>query len=595
MSTLELGLIGNCAISALIDGMGRIAWCCLPRFDGDPFFSSLLANEEQAAARGYWSVEIDRFASAEQHYEHNTAILVTRLTDADGASLEIRDYCPRFRNHDRMFHPTMIVRQIRAVTGSPKVRVRIRPTNDYGSGRPAVTRGSNHIRYVCPDLTMRLTTDAAVSYLLDETWFLLDQPVTMLLGPDESLTASLSETARNFEERTARYWQDWSRALSIPFEWQDAVIRAAITLKLSTYEETGAIVAAMTTSVPEAAGTERNWDYRLCWLRDAYFVVHALNRLSATKTLERYLGYISNVAVNAGHDDLQPLYGLSFAHKLDEFTVDGLAGYRGNGPVRVGNAAYTQIQNDVYGAVILAAAQTFFDSRIVRQGNEELYRKLSAFGRHAVEKFDKPDAGPWELRTIASVHTFSALMCWAAADRLARIADHLGHTDDAAEWGGHAATMRARIMEEAWNQDLGSYVSTFGGDQMDASLLLMHELGFHAGTDERYVGTVAMIEKHLRKGGHLFRYVAADDFGVPETAFNVCTFWFIEALAVTGREEEAREMFEGMLACRNKLGLLSEDTDPKTGELWGNFPQTYSMVGLIKCAMRLSRKWEDAF
>ena len=186
-------------------------------------------------------------------------------------------------------------------------------------------------------------------------------------------------------------------------------------------------------------------------------------------------------------------------------------------------------------------------------------------------------------------------MCWAAADRLARIAEHLGHAEDAAVWGRHAATMRARIMEDAWNNELGSYVSTFGGDQMDASLLLMHELGFHAGTDERYVGTVAMIEKHLRKGGHLFRYIAADDFGVPETAFNVCTFWFIEALAVTGREEEAREMFEGMLACRNKLGLLSEDTDPKTGELWGNFPQTYSMVGLIKCAMRLSRKWEDAF
>lgn len=595
MSTLELGLIGNSAISALIDGTGRISWCCLPRFDGDPFFSSLLGDEEQAAARGYWSIEIERQVSTKQRYEHNTAILVTTMTDADGASLEIRDFCPRFRNYDRMFHPTMLIRQINALNGSPKVRVCIRPTSDYGSSRPVVARGSNHIRYVCPDLTMRLTTDAAVSYLLEESWFLLDKPVTMILGPDESLTASLSETARTFEERTARYWQDWSRALSIPFEWQDAVIRAAITLKLSTYEETGAIVAAMTTSVPEAAGSQRNWDYRLCWLRDAYFVVHALNRLSATKTLERYLGYISNVVVNAEHDDLQPLYGLSFGHKLDEYTVDGLAGYRGNGPVRVGNAAYTQIQNDVYGAVILAAAQTFFDSRIVRQGNEELYRKLAAFGRHAVEKFDKPDAGPWELRTIASVHTFSALMCWAAADRLARIADHLGHAEDAVEWSAHAATMRDRIMNEAWNDELGSYVSSFGGDQMDASLLLMHELGFHAGSDERYVGTVAMIEKHLRKGGHLFRYIAADDFGVPETAFNVCTFWFIEALAVTGREKEAREMFEGMLACRNKLGLLSEDTDPKTGELWGNFPQTYSMVGLIKCAMRLSQKWEDAF
>ncbi|MBO6559652.1 MAG: glycoside hydrolase family 15 protein [Nisaea sp.] len=595
MSTLELGMIGNCAISALIGETGTIQWCCLPRFDGDPFFSALLANEEQAAERGFWQVEIANFASSSQRYERNSAVLVTTLTDRDGASLDIVDFCPRFRNFDRMFHPTMIVRQLRPVSGSPKVRVRIRPTVDYGSGRPTITRGSNHVRFVGPDLTMRLTTDATISYLLEETWFLLDQPLSMMLGPDESLTSSLAETARTFRERTDSYWREWSRALSIPYEWQDVVIRSAITLKLSTFEETGAIVAAMTTSVPEAAGSERNWDYRLCWLRDAYFVVHALNRLSATKTLERYLNYISNIAVNVGSEDLQPLYGLSLAHKLDEFTVEGLAGYRGNGPVRVGNAAYTQIQNDVYGAVILAAAQSFFDSRIGRPGNEDLYRELAKLGQMAVQKFDKPDAGIWELRTIASVHTFSALMCWAAADRLGRIADRIGHSAEAAAWRQHASEMRRRIMEEAWNEELGSYVSTFGGDQMDASLLLMHELGFHDGKDPRFVGTVAMIEKQLRKGDHLFRYIAPDDFGVPETAFNVCTFWFIEALAVTGREAEAREMFGGILACRNKLGLLSEDVDPETGELWGNFPQTYSMVGMIKCAMRLSRKWEDAF
>ncbi|WP_420404446.1 glycoside hydrolase family 15 protein [Nisaea sp.] len=595
MSTLELGMIGNCAISALIGETGTIQWCCLPRFDGDPFFSALLADEGQAAERGFWEIEVANLADSSQRYERNSAVLVTTLTDRDGASLEIVDFCPRFRNFDRMFHPTMIVRQIRPLTGSPKVRIRIRPTTGYGSGRPTITRGSNHVRFVGPDLTMRLTTDATISYLLEESWFLLDKPLSMMLGPDESLTSSLAETGRTFRERTESYWREWSRALSIPYEWQDVVIRAAITLKLSTFEETGAIVAAMTTSVPEAAGSERNWDYRLCWLRDAYFVVHALNRLSATKTLEHYLNYISNIAVNVGSEDLQPLYGLSLAHKLDEYTVEGLAGYRGNGPVRVGNAAYTQVQNDVYGAVILAAAQTFFDSRIGRPGNEDLYRELAKLGQMAVKKFDKPDAGIWELRTIASVHTFSALMCWAAADRLGRIADRIGHAAEAAAWRQHAREMQRRIMEEAWNEELGSYVSTFGGDQMDASLLLMHELGFHDGKDPRFVGTVAMIEKQLRKGDHLFRYIAPDDFGVPETAFNVCTFWFIEALAVTGREAEAREMFEGILACRNKLGLLSEDVDPETGELWGNFPQTYSMVGMIKCAMRLSRKWEDAF
>jgi GH15 family glucan-1,4-alpha-glucosidase len=432
------------------------------------------------------------------------------------------------------------------------------------------------------------------SYILDQTWFLLDAPVSMLLGADESLTDSIPETARVFFDDTVRYWRDWTRSLNIPFEWQDEVIRSAITLKLCTFEETGAVIAAMTTSIPEAPNSQRNWDYRYCWLRDAYFVVHTLNRLSATRTLEHYLRYIQNiVAKTAEGAVLQPLYSITLDDRIEERIVDTLPGYRGMGPVRVGNAAYLQVQHDVFGSVILAVAQSFFDTRLTRMGDEALYRQLARLGRVAVERFDVPDAGIWELRTRASVHTFSALMCWAAADRLARIATVLGLDDEAADWRAHAETMHARICDEAWSDELGGFSATFGGQDLDASLLLIHELGFLKGDDPRYVGTVEAIEKGLKRGNHVFRYDAPDDFGTPEVAFTVCTFWFIEALAAIGRKDEARQMFEEILACRNSLGLLSEDVDPVTGELWGNFPQTYSMVGLIKCAMRLSRPWED--
>jgi GH15 family glucan-1,4-alpha-glucosidase len=382
--------------------------------------------------------------------------------------------------------------------------------------------------------------------------------------------------------------------LSIPFEWQDAVIRAAITLKLCTYEETGAIIAAITTSVPEAPNSNRNWDYRFCWLRDAYFVIHTLNRLSATQTLENYLRYINNVVANTD-GNLRPLYGLTITNTLEERNVESLAGYRGMGPVRVGNQAHMQVQNDVFGSVILAAAQTFFDNRLSKPGDMGLYRQLCHLGQMAVECFDKPDAGIWELRTKIAVHTFSALMCWAAADRLARIAERLNIPDEADQWRRHADRMHARIDEEAWNVSLNSYVATFSGHDVDASLLLMHELGFISCQDPRFLGTINAVENALKQGDHLFRYVNADDFGVPKTAFTVCTFWYIEALALCGRHEEARATFERVLSCRTRLGLLSEDIDPSTGELWGNFPQTYSMVGLIKCAMRLSKSWEEAF
>ncbi len=595
MKTLDLALIGNSSIGALLDEKAEVVWACFPRFDGDALFCSLLRERADEAGFGFMAVDLPDFTHAEQEYLTNTAILVTRLHDRHGGVVEVTDFSPRFRQHGRMFAPMTLVRQVRRLSGSPRIVLRVRPAHDYGRERPAMTWGSNHIRFVTPDLVLRLTTDASVTAVIEETPFFLDDMVTLILGPDETLQGAVGETGRRFAEETAAYWREWVRYLSIPYEWQEAVIRAAITLKLNAYDDTGAIVAAMTTSIPEAANSGRNWDYRYCWLRDGYFVVNALNRLGTTQTMERYLGYIVNIAAGAKDGVLQPVYRIDGRSLIEEREVDTLAGYRGMGPVRVGNQAYRQVQHDVYGSAILTATHVFFDRRLVRCGDEALFHRLEALGERAVQVYDRPDAGLWELRGAARVHTFSSVMCWAACDRLAKIADRLGLAQRADYWRSQAECIHRVVSQRAWNEKLNSFVATLDGNAMDASLLLLNEVGFLDAEDPRFAGTVAAVERELRRGDFIFRYVEKDDFGEPENAFLICTFWYINALSALGRRDEARALFERLLACRNRLGLLAEHIDPKSGEQWGNFVQTYSMVGLIGSAIRLSMRWDQAF
>ncbi|HTO73204.1 MAG TPA: glycoside hydrolase family 15 protein, partial [Gemmatimonadales bacterium] len=570
-------------------------WACFPRFDGDPAFCALLHPASDQSSPGAWTIELLDQVRAEQEYHLNTPILRTRLFDRHGGSVEVTDFAPRFRQHGRMFCPMMLVRQVRSMSGTPRVRIRLHPARDYGREAAPLTSGSNHVRYLAADTTLRLTTDAPVTQVLEEASFFVDGSLTLLLGPDETLQGSVAAVGRHFFEETLAYWRDWVRSLGIPFEWQDAVIRAAITLELNVFEDTGAVVAAMTTSIPEAAGSGRNWDYRYCWLRDAYFVVNALNSLGTTRTMERYMAFILNVVADAGQAELKPVYGISGRSVLDERVVSSLAGYRSMGPVRVGNQAHRQIQHDVYGSAILAATHAFFDRRLIREGNEALFHRLEPLGEAAARLFDQPDAGIWEFRGISRVHTFSSMMCWAGCDRLARIAERLGRDDRAGYWRQHAERIHEVICTRAWNEKMGSFTASLDGDTLDASLLRMHDLGFLPAEDPRFAGTVAAIERELRRGDFIFRYVDRDDFGVPETAFLACTFWYISALAALGRRQEARDLFERVLARRNRHGLLSEDVDPQSGELWGNFVQTYSMVGIVDAATRLSIPWSDAF
>ena len=597
MSSLELGVIGNCQIAVLVDPRGRYVWGSFPRIDSDPFFCSLLKSESNDAAdqSGFFAIDLVDFQSSEQSYVDNTAILNTTLTDSSGGKVRITDYAPRYQKFGRSFHPIMVVRHITPVAGAPALRIRLRPAADYGARTPDVAHGSNHVRFSNGHFTLRLTTNAPLAAVLEERVIVIEKPITLLLGPDESITESPDHIDRAMYGETKTYWENWTRALSIPFEWQEEVIRAAITLKLCTYEDTGAVLAALTTSIPEAPDSGRNWDYRYCWLRDSYYTVQALNSLGATKTMQQFLAYIFNlVAEHAATKRLQPVYGISGEPALTESTVESLEGYRGMGPVRVGNDAYRQQQNDVYGATVLASTQSFFDRRLVEGGGQREFERLESLGLRAAEAFDQPDAGPWEFRGHNDVHTYSSVMCWAACDRLSRIGAHLHLPDRAEYWKDQANSIRETIIARAWSEEKNSFVATFGGDQLDASLLTLPDLGFIAPDDPKFLATLAAIESELRRGPYVFRYTNSDDFGRPQTAFNICTFWYINALAAVGRDAEARVLFQNMLDRRNALGLLSEDLDPESGELWGNFPQTYSMVGVITAAMRLSQTWEQA-
>jgi len=592
-SNLDLAVIGNCQVAALIDRQGRIVWMCLPKPDADPVFCALLRGEGGNSASGVFAVDLRDLAQAERSYVRNTAIVETTLTDAQGNRVKITDFCPRFRSRGRNFRPMVLVRLIEPIHGRPIVTVRLRPRCDYGADDPQRVAGSHHIRFLSAALSYRVTTNSSLSPLLEETALVLNAPLAFILAGDETIEETPLTLVKSWLEETRNYWHEWIRGLAVPFEWQEEVIRSAITLKLCTYEDTGAVLAALTTSIPEMANSVRNWDYRFCWLRDSFFVILALNHLGTTNTMEGYLRYLDNIVARNPGGDLQPLYGITGEAHIEERIIETLDGYRGMGPVRVGNLAYEQIQHDVYGAVMLAARQLFFDQRLTNPGDAAVFARAEVLGERSMEMFGVPDAGPWEFRGIERAHTFSSVMCWVACDRLARIAAQLKLADRTAFWRESADKMRTVILARAWSESKQAFTSAFDGEDLDATALLLPDLGFIEATDSRFVSTLNAIERELVRGDLVFRYLHADDFGVPGNTFTMCSFWYVSALAAVGRMDEARKIFEQLLKRRNSAGLLSEDIDPNSGELWGNFPQTYSMVGIINSAVRLSRSWDQ--
>jgi len=590
MSHLELAPIGNCAIASLIDAQARHVWFCFPRLDGDPLFNALVNGKEPES--GFMDITVEGFSGCSSSYLRNTPIRETILKTESGEALRVLDFAPRFRRFGRSFHPPMLIRRIEPLNGRPRIALRIRPSFDYGATKPTVSIGSNHARFSGSRTVLRVTADIGPSYYLNEAEFLLDRPISLFIGSDESINEEPDGLCKRFLHETQSYWSDWARALAIPFEWQEAVIRAALTLKLCSYEETGAIVAALTTSLPEAPDTARNWDYRYCWLRDSYFTVDALNRLGATHTMEDFVRFLMDAVVSQRAKDLPPLYAISMQGNLAEWKAEALSGFRGMGPVRIGNAAAGQQQNDCFGSIILSAAQLFWDARVATPGNADLYQRLKPLGDAALKKALVPDSGVWEYRTRNAIHTYSAAMCWAAAHRLGLIAARIGEDQDAVRWAGAADRLKDEIMRRAMTSD-GWISGALDTEVADASVLLLPQIGVIAATDDAFLKTLAVIETRLLRNGFVLRYNEADDFGMPSTAFLVCTNWYIDALALTGKRDYARELFENLLQRRNSAGLFSEDIDPQSGELWGNFPQTYTQVGTILSAHRLSCTWEQ--
>ncbi|HKB69840.1 MAG TPA: glycoside hydrolase family 15 protein [Thermoanaerobaculia bacterium] len=582
----DLGLIGNCQISALVHRSGSIVWCCLPRFDSEPVFSTLLdANEG-----GHFAVAPADGTPGTQRYVENTNVLETTFRTADGA-FRVLDFAPRFHLHGRMFRPTQIFRILEPIEGAPRVSVACEPRLGWSKKAPFVLEGSHHIDFGGFARPVRLTTDIPLAYVGHRPFALTERRhVAFTWGPP--IEESLAPLCDRFLGETVRHWQQWVKQCNIPPLHQAEVIRSALALKLHCFEDTGAIVAAMTTSIPEAPGSGRNWDYRYCWLRDAYYALAAFRSLGHFEEREQFIRYLLEIAAGTRDLALAPLYRIDGGADLKETIVENWPGYEGEGPVRSGNAAAAQAQNDIFGEMVLALTPIFLDDRFREERSKSSLELLLRLARKAISVAGTPDAGIWEYRTPGRIRTFSTLMCWAAADRVAAVASrHSPHA--AAEFRDAAVRIRDQIVAGAWKPKVGAFVGTHDGDDLDASLLQMATLRFLPSDDARLRQTVATITDRLSDEGWLVRYRLDDGFGRPQVAFIICTFWLIEAFAVTGRIEDAREAMQRVHRALSPLGLLSEDYSPATFRMWGNFPQAYSHVGLIQAAFAASPRWSE--
>ncbi|HEX8659142.1 MAG TPA: glycoside hydrolase family 15 protein [Hymenobacter sp.] len=583
--TYELGLIGNCAFLALISTDTAVRWLCWPRFDSSFIFGSLL----DAGKGGEFSIRpADGVVlGSQQYYLENTNVLRTEIDTADGR-YRVTDFAPRFAQYDRYYKPLMFIRKLEPLTGAPRVRVACNPVGEYGRKTLSRRRSSNHIAYLGLEEEIRLTTNIPLTYVLEDEDFALNEPKYLVLTYGAPLEAPLESTVERFLSSTGDYWRNWVKSMSIGDFHQDQVIRSALALKMHQYEDTGAIIAATTTSLPEAPGSTRNWDYRFCWMRDTYYILTAFNNIGHFEEMERYFHYIANISTKI-KGKYQPLYGISGASELTEQELD-LDGYLGNQPVRIGNDAYTHVQNDVYGQVLVALLPLYVDQRFVnpeRTNSETLiYEALNLIQA----TMDIPDAGLWEFRHIAQYHCYTYLFHWAGSHAARKVARALGN----AEMEALATKLNeeaARRIEECYSPELGAYTNAIGSPHLDASTLQLILMGYLDPNSERARTHLAALEEDLKTPEGLFyRYRHADDFGTPETTFLICSFWYVEALAVVGRTDDAIREFEKLISYTNHLGLLSEDVDAKTGSQWGNFPQAYSHVGLMNAAYRIAKK-----
>lgn len=579
----NMGVIGNCTYLAYIDRKADVKWLCLPRFDSSFLFGSIL--DENKGGHFYIQPASENY-TVKQYYIDNTNVLCTEFDAIDGG-FRVIDCAPRMTIHSRQFRPRMLIRKIEKLHGDPLINVVCDPRGNYGETIPSVTTGSNHIRYYGLDDQVRLTTDISLSYIIDKKAFVLSNNKYLVLTYGEPLEAPLIETAETFILNTVKHWQDWIKASYLPPIYQTEIVRSLLVLKLHQYEDTGGIIASGTTSLPEFHDSTRNWDYRFCWFRDAHYTLNAFNRTGHFEELEKYFEYIYNIVRDADQS-LQPLYSITGDKFIEEIEIP-LAGYLNNQPVRVGNKAYIQLQHDVYGQLLVSLLPLFTDKRL-SINNTNNYKQIVPWLLEKIENtLDTPDAGLWEFRNKVQVHTYTLLFHWAGAKAAIKIGAMNKDYDMM-----HKAEMIAKkahdLILNAYDSSRKVYTQAIGTPNLDASTLSLITMNFLAHDSSAAKFHIEALEKELLASDGLFyRYKHYDDFGFPETTFLVCAFWYIDALACVGRLNDAQKNFEQILKFSNDLGIFSEDVSTDGGQ-WGNFPQTYSHVGLINSAFRISRK-----
>jgi len=561
-----------------------ISWLCWPAFDSSFVFGSMLDRERG----GEFSIRPIGDYQCNQYYIENTNVIRTEITTSDG-SYRITDFAPRFRQYERYFKPLMLIRKIEPLSDRPRIRIRCQPVCGYGLGHFEKYRGSNHVEFRNGSEQLRLTTNVPVSHFFSETPIVLSETKYLVLTYGNPLEAPLERTAEEFLRKTISYWRTWIKHATISTFYQKEVIRSALTLKLHQYEDTGAIIAASTTSLPEYPGSGRNWDYRYCWLRDSYYVLSALNHTGQFEEMEQYAHYITDIT-HADEGRLQPLYGINGQLKLTERILDHLTGYAGNKPVRVGNQAYEHIQNDVYGQAMIALLPLYTDHRFVFKERSDTARWVDYILKKIENTIDEQDAGIWEFRNFANHHCYSNLFQWAGSSAAYKIGMTIGNKE-IVQRAKMLMQRAAQYIDRCYDKERGVYTNAVGSPHLDAStlqLILMHYLD---PASERARNHLLALERELKTPQGLFyRYLHADDFGKPKSTFLICAFWYVEALACVGRVEEAVGTFERLMAYSNHLMLFSEDIDEVNGSQWGNFPQAYSHVGLMNAAYRISMK-----
>ena len=585
IDNLNYGIIGNGASGALISKDGSVDWLCLPHFASPSVFAKILDSNA-----GSLGIEVQEDVSIKQSYLENTNILKTHF-ETDEWAFEILDFMPRYQKvTGSYYYPPELTRIIKPLRGTPEFVVEYNPRLEYSKDE---TITHNKGTYLISILENEEQYDALYLYanipfgsIINRETITLSSTVFITISYNEKLDHTDLEKAWYDFDLTKAYWLNWVQRTKEFSYYNKEIRRSALTLKLLSYDKTGAIIAALTTSLPETIGEVRNWDYRFCWIRDSSMVIKILSQLGHRKIVRRFIDYIIDL-IPEKDEKLQIMYGIHSEQILTEETLEHLSGYHNSKPVRIGNDAYHQKQNDIYGILMDAIYVELEQFSNDFERKEELWEVVKNIVWIVSHNWEKPDKGIWEFRGEDKHFTFSKVLCWVALDRAIKIAQLLNKNKP--KWYKVRDQIKEQIEEKAWNDEVHAYTQYYGSTALDASVLLMEQYGFIDPNDPRFVATVKSTERELLKDGLMYRYKNEDDFGEPSSSFTICTFWFIRSLIKIGEVEQAKKYFNQLLTYSNHLGLFSEDIDFKTKRLLGNFPQAYSHLALIDTAIQFNK------